>query len=63
MIFFFLSSWPSHLFQNKNYYLEEDKLENRTDGSDAFDTVCIGVENFPVRTLASAGGVISIGGR
>lgn len=42
---------------------EEDKLENRTDGSDAFDTVCIGVENFPVRTLASAGGVISIGGR
>ena len=27
---------------------EEDKLEGRTDGSDAFDTVCIGVEKFPV---------------
>ncbi|MCD8296827.1 MAG: hypothetical protein LUC88_04570 [Prevotella sp.] len=26
---------------------EEDKLEGRTDGSDAFDTVCIGVEKFP----------------
>lgn len=27
---------------------EEDKLEGRTDGSDAFDTLCIGVEKFPV---------------
>lgn len=26
---------------------EEDKLEGRTDGSDAFDTICIGVERFP----------------
>ena len=26
---------------------EEDKLENRTDGSDAFDTLAIGVERFP----------------
>lgn len=26
---------------------EEDRLENRTDGSDAFDTLCIGCENFP----------------
>lgn len=26
---------------------EEDKLESRTDGSDAFDTVCIGTEKFP----------------
>lgn len=26
---------------------EEDKLEGRTDGSDAFDTLCIGVEKFP----------------
>lgn len=33
---------------------EEDKLEGRTDGSDAFDTVCIGVELFPV----SGGSVI-----
>lgn len=27
---------------------EEDKLESRTDGSDAFDTLCIGVENYPL---------------
>ena len=27
---------------------EDDLLENRTDFSDAFDTLCIGVENFPV---------------
>lgn len=27
---------------------EEDKLESRTDGSDAFDTTCIGVEKYPV---------------
>jgi hypothetical protein len=26
---------------------EEDKLEGRTDGSDAFDTICIGVEKYP----------------
>jgi hypothetical protein len=26
---------------------EEDRLENRTDGSDAFDTLAIGVEKFP----------------
>ncbi len=26
---------------------EEDRLEGRTDGSDAFDTLCIGVERFP----------------
>ena len=27
---------------------EEDRLEARTDGSDAFDTLCIGVERYPV---------------
>lgn len=26
---------------------EQDKLEGRTDGSDAFDTLCIGAERFP----------------
>lgn len=26
---------------------EDDKLESRTDGSDAFDTLCIGCEKFP----------------
>lgn len=29
---------------------EEDRLENRTDGTDAFDTLYIGCENFPVQT-------------
>ena len=27
---------------------EEDKLEARTDGSDAFDVLCIGTETKPV---------------
>jgi hypothetical protein len=30
---------------------EEDKLEGRTDGSDAFDTLCIGAERFPVMQI------------
>lgn len=30
---------------------EEDRLEGRTDGSDAFDTLCIGCEKFPQFTL------------
>lgn len=38
---------------------EEDKLENRTDGSDAFDTLCIGVELFPKTQLRMASGVVS----
>lgn len=32
---------------------EEDKLESRTDGSDAFDTTCIGVERFPIMQYSS----------
>lgn len=32
---------------------EEDKLESRTDGSDAFDTLCIGVERFPIMQYRS----------
>lgn len=32
---------------------EEDRLEARTDGSDAFDTLCIGVERYPVSWGAS----------
>lgn len=32
---------------------EEDKLESRTDGSDAFDTLCIGVENYPIGQFVS----------
>ncbi len=34
---------------------EEDKLEGRTDGSDAFDTVCIGTEMFPRQSLPMGG--------
>ncbi len=39
---------------------EEDKLEARTDGSDAFDTLCIGVEKFiPAYALQTGTGVTS----
>lgn len=31
---------------------EQDRLEGRTDGSDAFDTLCIGVERFPKAVAA-----------
>ncbi|MEG2599039.1 MAG: hypothetical protein RSA66_06165 [Muribaculaceae bacterium] len=31
---------------------DEDKLEARTDGSDAFDTLCIGCEKFPQMTFS-----------
>lgn len=35
----------------------EDQLQNRTDGSDAFDTLCIGCEKFPRRNFEM--GVVS----
>ncbi len=39
---------------------EEDKLEARTDGSDAFDTLCIGVEKFiPAYALQASTGFSS----
>ena len=38
---------------------EEDQLQWRTDGSDAFDTVCIGVERYPVAIGSVAGGLQS----
>jgi len=34
----------------KEVETDEDQLENRTDFSDAFDTLCIGAELFPVMT-------------
>lgn len=37
---------------------EEDKLESRTDGSDAFDTLAIGCERFPVNMLSA--GITSV---
>ena len=43
---------------------EEDKLEARTDGSDAFDTLCIGVEKFiPTYALQSGMGCTSYFGK
>ena len=33
---------------------DEDRLESRTDGSDAFDTVVIGCERFPQQTVSLA---------
>lgn len=42
---------------------EEDKLEARTDGSDAFDTLCIGVEKFiPAYALQPSTGFTSFFG-
>lgn len=38
---------------------EEDKLENRTDGTDAFDTLLIGVEKFPVVQFTMTGSIVS----
>lgn len=39
---------------------EEDRLEARTDGSDAFDTLCIGVEKFiPEYAYSDTGGFVS----
>lgn len=38
---------------------EEDRLENRTDGSDAFDTLCIGCEKFPQQSQGYFGGTSS----
>ena len=38
---------------------DEDRLENRTDGSDAFDTLYIGCERFPqqpVQLVVTGGG-------
>lgn len=35
----------------KEVETDEDQLETRTDFSDAFDTLCIGVELFPVATV------------
>ena len=42
---------------------ETDRLEARTDGSDAFDTVCIGVEKFPVAQSTGITVVSSMGGK
>lgn len=41
---------------------EEDRLETRTDFSDAFDTLCIGCELFPVQA-SRAGAPAYVGGR
>ena len=37
---------------------EEDLLEHRTDGTDAFDTVYIGCEKFPQATFTSSGFIV-----
>ena len=40
----------------KSEETEENRLEGRTDGSDAFDTLCIGVEVGNLPRLAGGGG-------
>ena len=39
---------------------EEDLLEHRTDGTDAFDTLFIGCEKFPQSDYS--GGMVDMGG-
>ena len=39
---------------------EEDLLEHRTDGTDAFDTLFIGCEKFP--KIEYSGGMVDAGG-
>ena len=39
----------TNLWNSKLAESEEDLLEHRTDGSDAFDTLYIGCEKFPFR--------------
>ena len=39
---------------------EEDLLEHRTDGTDAFDTLFIGCEKFPQSEYS--GGMVDVGG-
>ena len=39
---------------------EEDLLEHRTDGTDAFDTLFIGCEKFPQSEYS--GGMVDMGG-
>lgn len=41
----------------KNLESEEDLLEHRTDGTDAFDTLYIGCEKFPQHDFYGVGGV------
>ena len=48
--------------EKDNFLSEENPIEHRTDGSDAFDQVCIGCERFPQSDLTAAIGMVdSIG--
>lgn len=48
--------------EKDDFLSEENPIEHRTDGSDAFDQVCIGCERFPQSDLTAAIGMVdSIG--
>ena len=51
--------FPQNKSTEKNSESEEDLLEHRTDGTDAFDTLYIGCEKFPQHDFYgySVGGV------
>ena len=54
------SMYDDKLTQDMQSWLaetEEDKLEARTDGSDAFDVLCIGAETKPV--FQGSGGTVN----
>jgi hypothetical protein len=40
-----------HEFEKRGWQVEENLLEHRTDGTDAFDTLFIGCEKFPQRNF------------
>ena len=44
---YFIPNWGSEILPEKLAESEEDLLEHRTDGSDAFDTLYIGCEKLP----------------
>ena len=54
------SGFRKDKFGEKLAESEEDLLEHRTDGTDAFDTFCIGCEKFPYRDsfVLSMSGVV-----
>lgn len=49
------NGWEKDKAGEKLAETEEDKLEHRTDGTDAFDTLFYGMNKFPRKSLASLG--------
>lgn len=52
------NGWEKDKSGEKLVESEEDKLETRTDGTDAFDTLFVGMNKYPYKKGAAGGGVI-----